>query len=107
LPPTSKTFDKFDATTGEAISAKTLNTLSVSYITNPQRIYWRLKRYADAAADYEPRAKFDLAPSKIESKTIHLAIPEYTSPTQWRYLLIAIRYGRERGVSLVITRIRE
>jgi hypothetical protein len=75
LPPTSKTFDKFDSTTGEAISAKTLNTLSVSYITNPQRIYWRLKRYADAAADYEPRAKFDLEPSKIESRRFILRFP--------------------------------
>ncbi len=107
LPPTSKTFDEFVDTTNEAISAKTLNTLSVSYIKNPQTIYWRLKRYIDAAADYEPRTDTDVDPATIETKTIQLANPEYTSPTQWRYLFAAIRYGRERDVWVVITRIRE
>jgi hypothetical protein len=76
LPPTSKTFDNFVYTTGEAISAKTLNTLSVSYIKNPQVIYWRMKGYIDAAADYEPRPAIDVDPATIESRTIHLAIPE-------------------------------
>ena len=38
---------------------------------------------------------------------IQLAIPEYTSPTQWRYLFWALGYGGERGVSIMITRIRE
>jgi hypothetical protein len=90
-----------------AISAKTLNTLSVSYIKKPQRIYWRMNRYTDAAANYAPRSDFDLSLSEIESKTIHLAIPEYTSPTQWGYLFRAIIYGKERGVRVVITRIRE
>jgi hypothetical protein len=107
LPPTSKTFDEFIKTTGEAISAKTLNTLSVSYIKNPQSIYWRMKGYVDAAADYEPGAAIDVDSTKIESRTIQLAIPEYTSPTQWRYLFAAIRYARERDVWVIITRIRE
>ena len=57
LPATAKTFDQFDEATGTAISDKTLNTLSMSYIRNPQRIYWQLKQYVDAAADYEPRRK--------------------------------------------------
>lgn len=107
LPPTSRTFDEFIATTGEAISAKTLNTLSVSYIKNPQGIYRRMKGYIDAAADDEPRWESDVNPALILSKTIQLAIPEYTSPTQWRYLYAAIIYGRERDVWVVITRIRE
>jgi hypothetical protein len=84
-----------------------MNTLSVSYIKNPQRIYWRMKGYVDATVDYKPRTDFDVDPTEIESRTIHLAIPEYTSSTQWRYLFMSILYGRERGVSLVITRIRE
>ena len=107
LPPTAKAFDQFDATTGTAVSDKTLNTLSVSYIRNPQRIYWQLKQYVDAVADYEPRAKADVKPATIQSKMLQLAIPEYTSPTQWRYLLWALGYGSERGVSITITRIRE
>lgn len=107
LAPNAKAFDHFNLTTQEAISAKTLNTLSVSYIKKPERIYQKLKGYVDAAADYEPRVGADLDPSDIRSKTIQLAISEYTSPTQWQYLQRAKRYGRDRGVSIVITRIRE
>jgi hypothetical protein len=108
LVSNSKAFDQFNPTTREAFSDKTLNTLSVSYIKNPRNIFGTLKRYIDAAANYdEPRTRFDLDPEQIESKTMHLAVPEYTSPTQWRYLNNAILYGREHGVSVVITRIRE
>jgi hypothetical protein len=38
---------------------------------------------------------------------IELAVPEYTSPTQRRYLYAAIIYGKERGVRVVITRVKE
>jgi len=107
LDPTSKTFDLFEETNGEAISAKTLNTLSVSYIRYPSKILSQLKRYINAAADHEPHFYSDVDPTDIQAKTIHLAIPEYTSPTQWRYLNLAIRYARERGISLEITRIKE
>jgi hypothetical protein len=107
LPRNSKTFDQFKEITGEALSDKSLNTLSVSYIKNPQKILGRVERYVDAAANYVPRGDFDIQPKEIASKTIHLAIPEYTSPTQWLYLNLGIRYAREHGVSLVITRIRE
>lgn len=107
LPPNSKTFDHFNAKTGEAISEKTMNTLSVGYIKNPQRIFSRLRSYVDDAVDYEPGTRSDLDPAIIESRTIHLAIPEYTSPTQWRYINRAIIYAKENGVTIVITRIRE
>lgn len=107
LTPTTAAFDYFKDATGEAISNKTLNTLSVSYIKNPQGIYGKVARYVNDAVDYEPRATSDLDLALIESKTIQLAIPEYTSPTQWRYLNRAIIYGKENGVKVVITRIRE
>lgn len=107
LGPTSKTFDLFDHATGSAVSAKTLNTLSVSYIKNPQSIYSRVAGYVDAAANYKHRVDSDLRPLQIESRTIQLAVPEYTSPTQWRYLYWAILYGKEREVSVIVTRIRE
>lgn len=107
MPANSKTFDQLNETTGEALSDKTLNTLSVSCIKSPQKILGRLKRYVDAAADYDPRAEPDADPEVIRSKTIHLGIPEYTSPTQWLYLNLASRYAREHDVSLIITRIRQ
>jgi hypothetical protein len=79
----------------------------VSYIKYPQKIFGNLRKYVDAAVDYQPRTDLEPDPAKIQSRTIHLAIPEYTSPEQWRYLMGAIGYGREHGVSIIITRIRE
>jgi hypothetical protein len=107
LRPGTKAFDYFDDATGEAVSTKTLNTLSVSRIRNPQKIFDKIKEYVDAAIDYERVRETDLDPADIKSKTIHLAIPEYTSPTQWRYLNRVIIYAKENGVTIVITRIRE
>jgi filamentous hemagglutinin len=91
----------------EAISAKTMNTLSAAYIKNPQNIYNKVVSYVDDAVNYEHRRESDVDPADIESKTIHLAIPEWTSPTQWRYLNRALVYGKDNGVKIVITRIRE
>jgi filamentous hemagglutinin len=108
LPETSKAFDHFNEFTGEAISDKTMNTLTVARIKNPLSIYRKLKTYVDLAASYdEPRVDTDVPPAKITSRTIQLAIPEYTSPKQWLYLNLGIGYARRRGVSVVITRIRE
>ncbi len=104
----AKTFDHFDPLSREAISSKTLDTQTFNRIKNPQVVYKKLKEYIDAAANYKkPRAWFDLDPAKIKSKTIQLAIPEYTSPAQWRQLYRAILYGKKYGVRVVITRIRE
>jgi hypothetical protein len=49
----------------------------------------------------------DLGLAEIQSTTLQLAIPEYISPTQWRYILRAIIYGKDNGVSIVVTRIGE
>ena len=104
----SKAFDLFREAAGEAISAKTLNTLSVSYIKNMALIGSKIGEYINNAANYnKSRAYFDLDPAKIASRTLHLAIPEYTSPAQWNYIFSAIIYGRQRGVKVVITRVRE
>jgi len=108
LPETSKAFDHFNEFTGEAISDKTMNTLTVARIKNLSSIYGKLKTYVDLAATYdEPRVDTDVPPAKITSRTIQLAVPEYTSPRQWLYLNLGIGYARRRGVSVVITRIRE
>lgn len=107
-PETSKVFDLFNQITGEAISDKTMNTLTVARINNPLSIYRKLKTYVDLAENYdEPRVDSDVPPAKITSKTIQLAVPEYTSPRQWLYLNLGIGYARRHGVLVVITRIRE
>lgn len=108
LRPGSTTFDFMNDATGEAISDKTLNTLSVTYIKRPWKIYSRLEEYIDAAADYNKRrVGTDVDPESIRSRTIQLAVPEYTSPRQWQYLFRAVIYAKSRGVRMYITRIRE
>lgn len=108
LLPESKTFDHYGEKLGQAISDKTLNTLSVTYIRKPREIYGQMRGYIDAAADYNShRLDRDIDPMRIRSKVIQLAIPEHTSLEQWRYLDLASRYASGRGISLIITRIRE
>jgi hypothetical protein len=106
LPPRSKGFDLFNETTGEAVSAKTLDTKTAARITKPQKIYEKMKEYVDAAVNYQPSKETDVDPTLIVSKTIQLAIPEHTSPEQWRQILRAVIYGKENGVKVVITRMR-
>jgi hypothetical protein len=76
LPEGSKGFDLFNETTGEAISAKTLNTKTMSCIRKPEEIYNRVSRYVDKAVNYAPNRGSDVDPASIDSKTIELAIPE-------------------------------
>jgi hypothetical protein len=83
-----------------------MDTKTMAKITRPQTIYNEVKGYVDDVLDYEPHWWFDLDPSWIKSKTIQLAIPEQTSPEQWRYLLRAIIYGKDNDVKVVITLIR-
>jgi filamentous hemagglutinin len=106
LPPGSTGFDLFSEATGEATSAKTLDTRTTTRIMKPQKIYEKVQEYVDDVVNYEPSKKSDIDPELISSKTIQLAIPEHTSPEQWRYLLRAIIYGKDNGVKIVITRIR-
>ncbi len=105
LPPGSKGFDLFAERTGEAISAKTLDTKTMTCIRKPQEIYKRVTRYVDEVVN-APRRGTDVDPAVISSKTIELAIPEQTSPEQWRYLLRAIIYGKDNRVKIVVTRIK-
>jgi hypothetical protein len=84
-----------------------LNTQTANNIRNPQKIFEKIKEYVDDIIDYEPLRQTDPDPDEIQSKTLYLAIPEYTSPTQWRYLNRVIIYAKDNGISIVITRIRE
>jgi hypothetical protein len=107
-PPGSKVFDHYVQFSRTAISAKTLNTLSIYYIKNSRKIFDKLRKYVNDVADYnEPRAYFDLKPKDISSREIQLAIPEYTSPDQWLQIDRAISYSKARNVKLVVTRVRQ
>ena len=107
LGPKSETFHLFNPKSGEAISTQILHTLAPIYMANPQAIYDALKACVDAVADYVPTSQDDLTLAQIKSRTVHLAVPELTSPVQWRYLHRAGRYASSRNVSMIVTRIRE
>ena len=107
LPAASRTFHIFNKSTGEAIIAIILDTLSEIYKQSPESICQHLELYVDSAARYdEARTESDVDPAEIKSRTIHLAIPELTWPKQWPHLFQAILYGKENGVTLRITSIR-
>ena len=107
LGSASEPFHLFNPESGEAISTQILYSLDPSYINNPPGIYDALKICVDAVVGYTPSAENGLALAQVKSKTIHLAVPERTSSVQWHHLLRAIIYGKENGVSIVITKIRE
>jgi hypothetical protein len=106
LRPNATGFDVFNWTKGEAISAKTLDTKTMTYIRNPREIYRTVKGYVDDILDYERYWDTDVMPHLIKSKTLQLAVPVQTSPEQWRNVLRAVIYGKDNGVRIVITRIR-
>jgi CDI toxin restriction endonuclease-like domain len=56
----------------------------MTYIRKPQEIYRKVTGYVDDAVNYQPRKSFDVDSALISSRTIQLAIPEHTSPEQWR-----------------------
>lgn len=51
--PRAKTWDFASLLTGKVMSAKTLDTTTYTYASNPQKIFSTLKGYIDAAANYE------------------------------------------------------
>jgi filamentous hemagglutinin len=107
LEPGATTFDHFNPISGQAVSTKTLNTLSMGKIKNPEKIYGEIKDYVDEVLNYERLKESDLDPAMIESKSIYLFVPEGTSPIQWRQLLRALIYGKDNCASIVIIRVRE
>lgn len=107
--PRAKTWDFASIITGRVISAKTLDTTTFTYASNPQKIFSRLKNYIDSASNYEldtTRLPVRVPLDEITSREIQLAIPEETSPAQMEYVIRAQRYSESRGVKFVVTRIK-
>jgi len=87
-----------------ATSAKTLNTLTLSRLTNPVQLYRQLVKYVDEAAEFSEVGlrKIDLTPGNVKSRGIQVAIPSGTTAEQMQQLDEAVRYGRSRGVNVMI-----
>jgi filamentous hemagglutinin len=104
LPQNFETFDFFNPCTTNVTSAKTLNTLTLSRLTNPARLYQHLVEYIDQAAEFsEPRrGESALTASEINFRIMQVAIPSGTTAEQMQQLGAAVQYGRSRGVIVII-----
>jgi len=107
LPKNHNVFDFFDRVTGEALSAKTINTLTKSKLDDPSRVYYSLKKNIDAAFNFEKSnvvvggVKVD----KITSRTVHVAVPTQTTLAQWGQIKRAIEYAKIKNIFLRITEV--
>ncbi|MBL0318683.1 MAG: hypothetical protein IPP74_05260 [Alphaproteobacteria bacterium] len=110
LPFTMSTFDFYDPTIGLATSAKTLDTLTVNRLENPNTVYNTLVGYIDKTANFQ-KAKIPgtgqlLTADEINSRSIQLAVPSDTTPAQWQQIGKAVDYGNQMNVNVIVTRIR-
>ena len=106
LPPGFKTFDFYDPVTQVAVSAKTLDTQGISYLSSPRKIYSTLEGYIDDIVSYNTQRTLSgrtLDPSKISSRELRLAVPEQTTPQQWQQISGAVEYGNSQGVKVIVT----
>jgi hypothetical protein len=104
LPQNFKTFDLFNPFTTNVTSGKTLYTKTLPRLTDPAQLYQTLVKYIDAAADFLEGGskKIILTASEINFRIIQVAIPPGTTPEQMEQLDEAIRYGRSRGIIVII-----
>ena len=110
IPPNTKTFDFYDAETGVATSAKTLDTTTAAKINNPSQVYYSLKGNIDAAANFTatklPGSGTQLTYDMINTRELNVAIPANTTPAQWTQINKAIDYAKTKGVVLNITKVK-
>jgi hypothetical protein len=108
LPGYFKTFDFYDGVTKEAISAKTLNTMTPARLERPETIYNTLMRYVGKMEEFESYTLtgVTLEATDIASKTLALAIPARTTEAQMVPILRAVRDAASRGVNIAVTVVR-
>ncbi|WP_340614130.1 hypothetical protein [Xenorhabdus thailandensis] len=110
LPYGSETFDYFNSSTGQAISIKTLNTMTKSRIENPKQISNQLNGYINDMDRFKNTIKgkgeFILTNDMIKQKTMYLAIPEKTTSTQWAEINKSISYAVDKNIDIKVTVVR-
>ncbi|WNG98518.1 hypothetical protein [Escherichia coli] len=108
LPPRFKTFDYYDGATKTAVSAKSLDTQTLSRLNKPNQLYTKVKGDIDAAAKFETYtlSKTLLDSSMISNREIQLAVPANTTKTQWTEINRAIEYGKSQGVTVKVTQVK-
>ncbi|MDE1497343.1 DUF637 domain-containing protein, partial [Xenorhabdus bovienii] len=110
LPYGSETFDYFNRATGQAISVKTLNTTTVSRLQNPGQISSQLNGYINDMTKFERTTQgadeLRITNNMIQQKTIHLAVPEKTTPAQWAEINKSISYATDKNIDIKVTVVR-
>ena len=107
LPRNFKVFDYYNATTGTAISAKTLDTQTTARLSKPEQLYSTMKGYIDKTANFERHSLsgMTLRADMIKQREIHLAIPAQTNKEQRLQLQRVVEYGKNRNITVKITEI--
>jgi len=105
LPPNFKTFDFYDEATKTAISAKTLDTTTLTKVANPSQVYSSLKSNIDATVKFTEYSlgRTTLSSSQITARELQVAIPKGTTTAQWEQIKRAVQYGQGKGVTVKIT----
>ncbi|MDX7988700.1 filamentous hemagglutinin N-terminal domain-containing protein [Xenorhabdus sp. 12] len=107
LPYGSETFDYFTPNR-QAISVKTLNTTTASRLQKPEQISSQLNGYINEMAKFEKTTKgeFKINNDMIKQKTLYLAVPEKTTPTQWAEINKSISYAADKNIDVKVTIVR-
>ncbi|MDI3359365.1 VENN motif pre-toxin domain-containing protein [Lelliottia sp. V89_10] len=108
LPQNFKTFDYYDGATKTAVSAKSLDTQTMSRLNKPNQLYTSVKGNIDDSISFE-RYRLSgktLDSSMITNKEVQLAVPANTTKTQWVEINRAIEYGKAKGVKVIVTQVK-
>ena len=105
LPVNFETWDFFNAKSGVATSAKTLNTLAPGYAKNPAGVYSALTKYLNAMKAFKTATLKGVTvnASQITARELQLAVPAGTSAAVWTEILRAQSDAAAAGMKLIIT----
>jgi YD repeat-containing protein len=102
-----RTYDFWNAETGTATSAKTLNTNTDSFLNDPRRVSASIRRNIDDIVNFpgDGRGNFRLDPGDIQNRRLELAVPSNVRQAQWAEIQRAINYGAENNVVVAVTKV--
>jgi hypothetical protein len=103
LPENFECFDFFDNGTGNAISAKTINTGTISRMNNPKLVRYLIQKYINKMMYFESDR---LLGKKINSKELIVGIPSDSSDEQIEEIKKAMIYAKYNNVKLTVYKLK-
>lgn len=91
-----------------AISAKSLDTQTVSKVNRPKQIYNTIKGNIDDAEKFEGYrlSGVNLHSEMIAKREIWLAVPQSTTKAQWIEINRAVAYGKSMNIEVKIMQVK-